>query len=389
MAFLSEQKDKIIEKSMLQPVTQHALNPFHHFPVCGIDSLDLGFFVSWGNNWSSLLTIFDRHKEKAQKQKSIIAAMPTGREHIFLPGGKGRNYRFHLEFPGYHLFIGISETADKIPNVYLSLNAKTIWQGQTDLTIAQVKEDIASLGGKVERILPSRCDLSADFQLAEGLTYQFLQEHRVSKSRKGNQISDGNTLETYYVGAKTAPVQLRIYDKAKKVLKDSDSHWFRDVWQVEEINNIWRVEFQLRRTTLKHYGIYTLDDLYSKAGGIWQDLTTHWFTLRLPDNVKSERRTIHPWWQQVQDCAAKFGDVQKVKRVFRSGNAKPEWYIKHVAGLLPSFAAPLGIFDQRKALDFLGRQVLRQLDEKTFLERTRTKALKLGISPNKTGGCHE
>jgi hypothetical protein len=336
-----------------------------------------------------LLTIFDRHKQQASQNKSIIAVFPTGREHIFYPGGKGRNYRYHLEFPDYHLFIGITQKAGKIPNVYLSLNAKTIWQGRTEQAIAQVKEDIESLRGHVERIQPSRCDLSADFSLSGPLTLEFLQNHRVSRSRKWNHISYGDSLETYYVGAKTAPIQLRIYDKAKKVLKDSDSDWFKDVWQVEEIDNIWRVEFQLRRTALKQYNINTLDDLYKKVGGIWKDLTTNWITLRLPDNDKSERRTLHPWWREVQNCASKFGNVQDVKRTLRKNNAKPEWYVKHVTGLLPSFAAPLGIFDSRKALETLNCLVLRQLDEEVFLERVRTKSIKLGIPLKRNGGSHE
>jgi hypothetical protein len=59
MVFPFQQNDKTIEKSMLQPVTQHAQNPSSRFPVCGIDSLDLGFYVSWGDNWPFLLTIFD------------------------------------------------------------------------------------------------------------------------------------------------------------------------------------------------------------------------------------------------------------------------------------------------------------------------------------------
>lgn len=390
MAFLHPDEEKLFEPSMALPVTRHALNPPDvRFLACGIDTLDLGIFVRWGSNWPSVLAILDRHKQRAQKEKSLAAVMPSGRAHLFHPGGKGESYRYHLEFPGYHLFFAKTASAEDTPNVYLSLNSKTIWQGETDKVIAEVKEDISTLGGCVERVKVSRCDVCADFLIPAGLSYLFLQEYRVARSRKGNPYFDGDTLETYYVGAKAAPIQMRIYDKAKKILKDRSAHWFLEIWQIAQIDGVWRVEFQLRRSALKQFGVNSLDDLHGKLGGIWQHLTSHWFSLRLPDNDKPERRTIHPFWLMVQDCAPRFGPVQSIRRTFSSGNAPPEWHIKHIAGLLPSFAAQLGIFDRQEAFHALGRQVMRQLDEQTFFERTRKKALQLGILPDGMGGRHE
>jgi hypothetical protein len=83
--------------------------------------------------------------------------------------------------------------------------------------------------------------------------------------------------------------------KGKEVLKKGTKLWFAEVWGTEDFSNIWRVEYQLRRAALKQFNVNNTRDIWKKLGGIWNYLTTEWFSLRLPDNDKVERRTVHPW----------------------------------------------------------------------------------------------
>jgi hypothetical protein len=69
--------------------------------------------------------------------------------------------------------------------------------------------------------------------------------------------------------------------------------WFLELWQRESPENIWRTEFEIKRAALREFGINSLDDLKQKQSGLWHDLTTNWFSLRLTDNEKAERRTVH------------------------------------------------------------------------------------------------
>lgn len=110
--------------SMAEPVTRHAEisggdGGIFRFLLCGIDTLDLGLYVAWDRSWNASLRALDSLKVKAQKEKNLILKMPSGKSFNFYPGGKGSNYRFHLEFPAYHLFIGKSATGEKSPNVYV------------------------------------------------------------------------------------------------------------------------------------------------------------------------------------------------------------------------------------------------------------------------------
>ncbi len=124
--------------------------------------------------------------------------MPSGRKYIFHAGGKGNNYRFHLEFPQYHLFIGKATSADKSPNVFVSLNSKTIWFQQIETALREIACDLKFIGGGIiKRIQPSRCDLAADFQVPGGFSYEFLKSHKVTRSRKTNSYLTGDTLETF------------------------------------------------------------------------------------------------------------------------------------------------------------------------------------------------
>lgn len=125
--------------------------------------------------------------------------------------------------------------------------------------VEQVILDLASIGGSVYRVVPSRLDLCADYQLS----------------------------------APGAPVRLRIYDKSKEI-KKSGKLWFGEFWGTEEPMNVWRIEYQLRRAPLKQFGINSIDDLTEKIGGLWSYLSENWFSLRLQDNEQQNRRSLLP-----------------------------------------------------------------------------------------------
>ncbi len=187
------------------------------------------------------------------------------------------------------------------------------------------------------------------------------------------------------MGAKAGGVQLRLYNKATEVLQQEKKLWF-GMWGIKPGAEVWRVEFQLRRAVLKQYGISTLCDLYSKAGGIWKNLTEGWFSLRLLDNESTERRTVHPFWNEVQLCAQRFGPALMLKRNLAGSNtASVDWYISHIDGCLSSFAARLGIENRQEAFRELETRLHNCRNENTFNKKLMKKAVSLGWSANGEG----
>ena len=365
-------------------VTRHATNPqveTFQFLLCGIDSLDQGLYVVWGADWKRRLRTFDKKKQQARKKGGILIGLPSGRSCIFRPNGKGENYRFHLQFEAYNLFIGIAGRPGSSPNVYLSIDAKTLWLKGIETALSWIAEDLKAIGGgSIKFVQVSRVDLCADFWVPGGLSYEFLLSHKVTHNRKGQLFLDDHDVETYYAGNKKTPILLRVYNKGVEVKQKGGSKlWFLDLWQRESPEDVWRIEFEVKRRGLKQFGINTLDDLKEKQAGLWVHLTSKWFSLRLPDNEKTERKTIHPFWCAVQECFKQNAPDSEIKRVCRSTSAaSPEWHLSHIDGCLSSFAAHLGITNRDDALQELQSRLTRRNNAKDFETAAIKKSIQRG-----------
>ena len=375
---------------MALSVTRHAITPEieeFQFLLCGIDSLDLGLYVVWGPDWKRRLQSLDKKKQEARKKGGLLRGLPSGRSCIFKPGGKGENYRFHLQFDAYNLFIGKAARPGSSPNVYLSIGAKTLWQNSIETALSWITEDLKAIGGgSVQRVKVSRVDLCSDFWIPGGLSHEFLLSHKVTRNDKGKLYLDKNELQTYYVADAKSPIQLRIYNKGLEVRQGGIKLWFLELWQRESTEDIWRIEFQVRRSALKQFGINSLDDLKEKQAGLWVYLTSKWFSLRLPDHDKAERKTINPFWCAVQECFKQYASDKEVKRVCGSaGTASPEWHLSHIDGCLSSFAARLEITNRDDALHELQRRLTRRNNATDFETACIKKAIQHGTL-SKGGG---
>jgi hypothetical protein len=170
-----------------------------------------------------------------------------------------------------------------------------------------------------------------------------------------------------------------MYNKGLEVKKEGTKLWFLDLWQRESTEDIWRIEFQLRRPALKQLAIDSLDDLKETQAALWRYLTSKWFSLRLPDNEKAERKTIHPLWCAVQECFQQNTPDNEIKRIYRStGAASLKWYLSHIDGCLSSLAARLGITNRDDALHELQSRLTRRNNAKDFQTACIKKAIQRG-----------
>ncbi|MBA4030439.1 MAG: hypothetical protein C0478_06050 [Planctomyces sp.] len=333
-------------------------------------------YIEWGSRWDDLSEILDDAKEEAKGTPGAPVADGT---FLVLPGGKQPCYRWHLQWPEFHLYLGRSaEPHGNTPNGYVSLNAKTLWSLGVPGAVALVTNWIERLEGKVLSAKPSRCDLAADFRLPAGLSLPFLLAHRVPQHVTHSHIMTGESLETFYHGAKKTPVQLRIYDKAKEVLQGGTKLWFYDLWNVEPEACVWRIEFQIRRERLKEFSIHTVEDLVEKSGGLWRYLTEDWFSLRAQDDSNTSRRTVLPWWQVVQACAEQFGPSMKLTRTLDSASADSAWYVNHIAGCTVGFAAREQLKSLDEALPVLVERVRAYFERNDFRRKLTVKSIQLG-----------
>lgn len=368
-------------ESMVSSVTRHALNPpiqTLQLLLCGIDSLDLGLFVSWNAGWCEVRKNLEVKKLASQESTSIIESTDLDRKFQHFPSGKPPNYRYHVQFLEYHLYIGKSDKYGNSPNVYVSISATVLWHESFASIIDLLALDLEHFGGTIDRIQPSRCDLSVDFRLIPPPDFSFLEQHKVSRSRYINTHINNGILETYYSGSPGSPVRLRIYDKGKEIQK-SNKYWFLDLWGIHDPSNVWRVEFQLRRAFLHQYRINTLEDLWAKIGTIWEYLTAEWFSLRLPSNDKTERRTIHPWWEAVRVCGELLGVNNGGRRCYDSDNPQEiKKILPHIYSRMITIAALSGIKNRKESIRNLYELLEQHGDDNKFKEKLQEKLFKLG-----------
>lgn len=370
--------------SMAVSVTRHAPPPqvaeYTHL-LSGIDSLDLGLYVVWGSDWKRRLSLLDKLKQQARHKNGLVIPLPTGRSCIFKPGGKGDSYRFHLQFAEYNIFLAKSaHPTNDTPNVYLSINSQTLWNHGVAAAVAWATDDLKAIAnGTVHAAKPSRVDLAADFHIPGGLDHDFLLDLKVTRNETEKFYRGANKLETFYLGNAKSPIQLRIYNKGLEVQKGGTKLWFLDHWQRDTPDDVWRVEFQIRRAALKEFGIDSLHDLSERAAGLWQYLTTSWFSLRIPDNDKAERRTVHPLWATVQHAASGFGSIMEIERTTApSTAADPSWHISHIDGCLSSYAALMGITSRDEAIASLLSHLNHHKAASDFKESCIKKAIQFG-----------
>jgi len=219
--------------SMAWSVTRHA-----HFTspenwsslACGIDTVDVGLEVVWGAGWLKLSAELDQLKQQAAGTEGILA---PDRRYLILPGGRQPSYRWHLQWPEFHLFVAKgAEPHNQSPNLLASVNSETLWRHGLSAAVQLVVDEVIKLGGHVRNIKPSRCDLSADFLIPDGLTLDFLLELRTPSQTKHSHNMSGENLETFYQGGKKSPIQLRIYNKSLEIAAGGTKYWFYDIWKI-------------------------------------------------------------------------------------------------------------------------------------------------------------
>lgn len=91
-------------------------------------------------------------------------------------------------------------------------------------------------------------------------------------------------------------IVLRVYNKSDEILESSGQYWLYLFWQ-EQTENVWRVEWQVRKETLKRFGLRTFEDLFEGYGDVLRYLISEHTSLRVKaaDSNRS-RWPMHRLW---------------------------------------------------------------------------------------------
>ncbi len=347
--------------------------------LAGIDTLDFGIYVEFDTSWPKIARKLAQLKAQARGTTGRII---DGGRCAVLPGGKP-NYQFHLQYPGFHLYVSRKSRPDgDTPNVFVSLNSHFLWDQGERAAVVVVQKELSELAqGTIRECRMSRCDLAVDLLVPGGLTDGFIRDHAVSRAGEQRIVVKHSAMQTHYIGAPNSEISLRVYNKSIEILR-SNKLWFLPLWGLVENANVWRFEFQVRRPMLDACQINSLEDLLTKRGELWRYLTESWFSLRLHDDENATRRTVHPLWGTLQGCAERLGPRgEPLRRVRCLPSTDSQCVMKQAASRLVGFAARERLSEFDDALMKLCEALRCEFQDRNFVEECQLKAIQLGINP--------
>lgn len=339
--------------------------------LCGIDSLYLTgkYRLRDGFDFSDL----EDKKAKARDNRSpqIVYA---GDLQGLVQGYGSKRYSYIIQTKYFTIQISPYFNSATIPPLNVQLRSYGLWTLSLDALLKRLAAflfDIGCVGSYYWK--PSRVDLCVDHECANYL--HLVTEVKKSRSRQVHTVHNGENI--LYVRLGKQDIQARFYDKAAEILT-SQKLWFYDLWgrnpgEHPEGMSVFRIEYQLRRTALKEFGIDTVQDLQACINNIWTYLTNGWLKFVRPQVDKHlHRQQIFPFWEKVQQ-AFDNGCSEALTRTKNTEGLDGLQLSQGMAGMVLAYAAI--VTDQ-----FDGQQHKEEITYDRFMELCWQMLKKTGYS---------
>ena len=329
-----------------------------------------------------------REKELGKGKRSLPLAdisISFGGLQFLLETPSPKGFHFRLECEDMTLLINPAPPAGT-PSVHAQLRSVFLWRVGWKEAIRAVHQ----LGESIYRVpfrscpVPqvSRADLCVDFQ--GWIPRQEDLDRFICRARYRQLHFDVTTCTGLTFGKGT--IVARLYDKTREIVH-SEKEWMRAAWESGEYDEtapVWRLEFQLRRQSLRELGISSAPDLLEKIADLWNYATEKWLrlTVRMQTSHK-ERWPMEPAWDSIRR-SANFGDsVGELVRVRRQEH-RMEHTLRGLVGNLSSFAALARTGTLEKTLATLEQVIEQRLFAKQvlFSDLVAAKTSRVGpVSP--------
>lgn len=361
----------------------------------GIDTLALTFQLRWPDS-----TTFDRLAELKARAKEEESGEPITLE---LPLDAGAALTFEVKphgangyewlLVGQEMSIALARslTPRQRPSAAVTIRSEALWRFGPASAVERVQLVLESLGAEVEGIKPSRIDLCVDLLVREKDWRPGLAEHFVTRARYDATHRKGRDLAGFSIGKGT--VSARIYDKAREIREQSHKEWMWDIWKLKALpdgHRIVRVEFQLRRDSLREGGLKEWSDVQELLPRLWAYCSRRWLRLATDPKLHHTQQEPLPWWQVVETGFAGSQGATPIVRE-RAQNTDQRRLASQSIGTLGSMVAlELGPEDDAAKVSMDRRSFLHAeldraidlayLDDDQFTRRVERKRAKLSRS---------
>lgn len=259
----------------------------------GIDTLQCAYFLQAPDRQGIDFQMLAEKKEEIRqsKAKNPLPVSLGNSEFLLQPYGSKSGYPLIISNEDFKIEMGEFNN----PNFFVTFRSQALWRESAFFLHDKFLNWGASVGYwpyRDERL--SRVDFSFDYNLP---AIDFDEDCFVSLSTKDSQYREDGKVQTFSFGK--GDVVLRVYDKVAEIKQQSDKVWFYLLWEHDE--NVWRIEWQIRKPVLKRFGIFTFDNLREQQGDLLSYLASEHDTLRQPNgDSNSSRWPLHPLWIDLQ-----------------------------------------------------------------------------------------
>lgn len=356
----------------------------------GDDTAHIGVGVEWGEECRSLFADLEREKQTAQESGEpgtivrnglAFAVHPTGYR---AGGGAGSFFAYAVEHMGIR--IGISKRPEPIqqtPNVRVQIGSLMLMEVDgLESAWSIVKTLIETLGGKILWNKLSRVDMCADLPGVgvDEFVRLFDAKQYVTRARDAAVYYRGENSTGFTIGSDL--LMLRVYDKVAECEKQDRKYqtMVRKRWGTAQ-SKATRVEFQLRRDTLKTFKVDSVEDYLEKRAAIARYLGTKWirFTDGPVNRANTEKMSVHSLWLRVLDCFKRWTgcpDASIVRE--RVKGTQRDRLVRQAMGCMSAYIAAYTdgeILPLRRFLDEVREIVKRTMDPDEIADMQVRKAV--------------
>ncbi|MBM2838739.1 MAG: hypothetical protein HW415_1364, partial [Deltaproteobacteria bacterium] len=159
------------------------------------------------------------------------------------------------------------------------------------------------------------------------------------------------------------------YNKTVEI-KKSNKEFFKEIWKKagwDESQEVWRIEFQLRREFLTSMSTTSMPDFSQTVNDIWRYCTNDWLRLVIDNGTENRSRwPTDELWQGIQDIRFGDGSFTGITRsVDKSRLPDDKQIYLNGIGIIISYALKNGHKEIWKATDRFLSDAIRFLDDYT------------------------
>ncbi|ATX80222.1 hypothetical protein Ga0123461_1809 [Mariprofundus aestuarium] len=276
------------------------------FLLHGHDTIQCAYFLrpdmDAGIDFEWLAT--EKEKLRQSKTRDPKHINLGGTSFLFYPYGSSSGFPFVMSNQDFKIEFG--EFND--PPFFVTFLSEALWRESAEVLHSKFLDwanGLGFMGYKPESL--SRVDFSFDYQIPE---VDFDEDSFASRSAKDSKHRDNGKDQTFTFGK--GDIVLRVYDKIAEINQQSQKTWFFGLWGCDE--NVWRVEWQVRKDALRDHGIRTFSQLKEGQGSLLSYLAEKHDTLRIPTTDKNRSRwPLHPVWIDLQKRIEEqnLGEIEK------------------------------------------------------------------------------